>query len=73
MAIEIVILNRKADDVMNIVRTLRDQGLVQGVDFDFAFYNAIYTNDGWYETEPKKTVFTFYTEKYATLFALKWP
>jgi len=72
LAIDIVILHRKADDIMDIVRTLRNQGLVQGVDFDFAFRNAIYTNDGWYEEEPRKTVFTFYTEKYATLFALKY-
>ena len=72
MAVDIVILNRKADDVMNIVRGLRDQGLIQGVDFDFAFHNATYTSDGWYEEEPRRTVFTFYAEKYATLFALKW-
>ncbi len=70
MATEIVILNRKADDVMNIVRTLREQGLVQGKDFDFAFHQSRW--DDMIGEIPKETVFTFYTEKYATLFALKW-
>jgi hypothetical protein len=72
LAIEVAIFHRKADDIMNIVRSLRDQGLVQGVDFDFAFHNAIYNNDSWEAVSPRQTVFTFYTEKYATLFALKW-
>ena len=70
MTTEIVILNRKADDVMNIVRTLREQGLVQGKDFDFAFHQSRW--DDMIGEIPKETVFTFYTEKYATLFALKW-
>lgn len=70
--IEVVVNNKSANDVMDIVRALRAQGLVQGRDFDFAFHQAVYTADSWTPVSPKQTVFTFHTEKYATLFALKY-
>jgi hypothetical protein len=55
---------------MDIVRALRADGLVQGHDFDFAFHQSRW--DDMIGEIPKETVFTFYTEKYATLFALKY-
>ena len=70
--IEVVVNNKSANDVMDIVHALRAQGLIQGQDFDFAFHQAVYTADSWTPVTPKQTVFTFYTEKYATLFALKY-
>ena len=57
---------------MTIVRELRRMGCVQGKDFDFAFNQAKYDNDGFEAVTPRQTVFTFYTEKWATLFSLKW-
>jgi hypothetical protein len=57
---------------MDIVKQLRKQGLVQGKDFDFAFHKATYTADSWTAVTPRHAVFTFYTEKHATLFALKY-
>jgi hypothetical protein len=57
---------------MAIVKELRLQGLIQGKDFDFAFHKATYTADSWTAVTPRQTVFTFYTEKHATLFALKY-
>lgn len=57
---------------MEIVRELREQGLVQGHDFDFAYHQAQYNNDGWDAVEPKCAIFSFHTEKYATLFAIKY-
>jgi hypothetical protein len=55
---------------MDIVQDLRKQGLVQGTDFDFA-YNPPKWN-GFTQAQEKFTVFNFYVEKYATLFALKY-
>jgi hypothetical protein len=55
---------------MDLVRELRLQGLVQGIDFDFAFHQSQW--DDMIGEIPKQTVFTFYTERYATLFALKY-
>lgn len=72
MAIEVSLLHKKSYNIIDIVRELREQGLVQGKDFDFAFHQAKYTNNGWEAVTPRQTVFTFYTEKHATLFALKY-
>ena len=72
MSLEIAVFHKNADDTMRIVRELREQGLVQGKDFDFAFHKATYTKDSWTAVTPRQTIFTFYTERYATLFALKY-
>lgn len=72
MSLTVVVYHRKPEEVMQIVKELRAQGLQQGVDFDFAFTQAKYNNDGWEAVTPRQTTFTFYTEKYATLFALKY-
>ena len=72
MAVNITIMHKSATTIMDIVRELRAQGLAQGTDFDFAFSPAKYNNDGWDPVTPRHAVFTFYSEKYATLFALKY-
>jgi hypothetical protein len=72
LAVEVAILHKKVDDIMNIVRSLRSQGLVQGVDFDFAYRQQTFDPINGHSITDRHTVFTFYTEKYATLFALKW-
>jgi hypothetical protein len=70
--IKVVIENKKPNDIMVIVNELRTQGLVQSKDFDFAYHRATYSTDGWECISPEYTVFSFHTEKYATLFALKY-
>ena len=70
MTTNITLLDKSANEILDLVRELRAQGSVQGKDFDFAF-----TQGGWNEMTgdyPNSTVFTFYTDKYATLFALKY-
>ena len=59
--IELKLLDKKPPEIMEVVRELRSQKIAQGIDFDFA-----------YRPSENLTVFTFYTEKYATLFALKY-
>jgi hypothetical protein len=59
-----------ANDVMDKVRELRAAKLVQGRDFDFSFYQS--TWDDMIGEIPKNAIFTFYTDKYATFYALKW-
>lgn len=70
MAIEVAIFHKKPDEVLSIVKELKAQRLVQGVDFDFAFNQSRW--DDMIGEIPKQTIFTFYTEKHATLFALKY-
>jgi len=69
---QIVLPTLKPDKVMEIVREMRKGGMVQGVDFDFKYCPVQYNNDGWEMIAEQHTVFTFYEERYATWFAIKW-
>lgn len=74
MAVEVIVRNRSVPEIMSIVQELRDQGLKQEVDFDFAYNPPIWDTFSM-DLDPvreKHTVFTFYTEKYSTLFAIKY-
>lgn len=55
---------------MEIVKELRSQGLVQGKDFDFAYHQAKW--DDMIGEIPKKVIFSFYENKWATWFILKY-
>jgi len=67
---QIIVPHRNASDIMDIVRSLRQQGLVQHRDFDFAFNQSKW--DDMIGEIPNSTVFTFYDEKYTTMFILKY-
>jgi len=69
---QIIVPNLKPDKVMEIVREMRKGGMVQGKDFDFKYCPVQYNNDGWEQISTQHTVFTFYEERYATWFAIKW-
>ena len=66
----ITIHDRSANEVLEMVKELRQQGLVQGEDFDFAYNQSRW--DEMIGEIPKSAIFSFYTEKYATMFALKY-
>ena len=61
-----------AAETMHLVQEVRAWGLVQGVDFDFAYHPPLYheRNPGY--DRPSFAEFTFYTERYATMFKLKY-
>jgi len=63
-------MHKDPSEIMELVRNLRSEGFVQGQDFDFAFHQSKW--DEMIGEIPKHTVFTFYIEKHATLFALKY-
>ena len=70
MAIKITIEHKEPTAILNIVSELRASGLVQGVHFDFAYNQSRW--DEMIGEIPRHTTFTFYEEKYSTLFALKY-
>lgn len=72
MTIEVVIYDKNPNEVMDIVKELRAQGYAQGIDFDFAYNKPVWDTFGHEAPTRRFTVFTFYNEKYATLFALKY-
>jgi len=73
MAVDVALTNTSADRMLAIVRELKDQGMQLNHDFNFRYEPAQYDNDGgWGQITPKRCVFTFNNEKYATLFILKY-
>lgn len=72
MTLTVKVIDKDPNQVMDIVRELRAQGLVQGKDFDFAYHQARYDENSYDAVENKHAIFKFYTEKYATLFTLKY-
>jgi hypothetical protein len=71
MAIIVDLEHKGPNEVMDIVREIRAQGLVQGKDFDFAYHPA---EEDWMNGThtARFTRFTFYNEKWGTWFSLKW-
>ncbi len=72
MAIEVIVHDCTPNEIMDIVKDIRQQGYVQGVDFDFAYHKPTWDTFGHEAPTRRYTVFTFHVEKYATLFALKY-
>ena len=72
MAVTVVVYDKAVPEIMDIVKELRTQGYEQGKDFDFAYHQAEWDTFGHENPKRRHTVFTFYTEKYATLFAIKY-
>jgi len=70
--IEVKLLHKQPNEVVEIVRELRRMGWQQGADFDYIFYPARYNNDGHEAVAPRQTKFLFYNEKYATIFVIKF-
>jgi hypothetical protein len=68
----VIVREKNPNEIMDIVRLLRAQGLVQGQDFDFAYYPQDYDFMNSHLNSPKHTKFTFYDEKWGTWFALQW-
>ena len=66
----IKLLDKDPNEILDIVKELRASGMVQGKDFDFAFYQNRW--DPMIGDVRGFTNFTFYKEKLATLFALRY-
>lgn len=67
---KITIHDKTPSEVLDIVRELREQGMSQGKDFDFAYNQSRW--DEMIGEIPRHTDFVFYQDKQATLFALKY-
>ena len=58
---------------MEIVRRLREDGLVQGTDFEFKYMPAkYYDNFSYKPAQEEQAQFTFSKDKHATFFTLKY-
>ena len=62
--------NKRVDEILLIVHDLKHQGLRQGADFDFAYYQPRW--DNMTGDVPGYVEFRFYDTKWASWFNLKW-
>ena len=67
---KVTLTNKNASEASDLVQKLRDNGYVQGVDFDFAFHQSKW--DSMIGDIPKHTEFIFYKEELATWFSLMY-
>ena len=72
MAVEVIVYDRTPTAIIEIVNELREQGYEQYKDFNFEYHPSTQDTFGHEAPTRRYTVFTFYTEKYATFFALKY-
>ena len=57
---------------MEIGHELRNMGYIQGVDFDYAYYQEKYDNFSHDPIVKRHARFTFYNDSNASYFALRW-
>lgn len=70
---EVILENKRPNEVIELVHDLRSHGLVQGKDFDFKYFQRTWSYSSTEDDRPEHTVFTFYgNNKWATWFKLKW-
>ena len=70
--IEVKITDLYPNDIIDIVKELRDQGYVQGIDFDFEYHQPKYLDWAGDVEYNRYTIFKFYKEELATWFNLKY-
>lgn len=64
-----ITISADASRTIEIVQELKTEGLVLGNDFDYAYHPSWYDNES---TRSHCAVFSFYTESYASFFAIKY-
>lgn len=72
MATDIVLKDLDVNEMLQLVWGLKDQGLVVGKDFDFAYHQAKWDNFSHEAVTNKHVKFTFYDEEFAMMFVLKY-
>lgn len=68
--IAVKLLDTKIEEMLIIVRSLRERGYVQGVDFDFSYNPPKFDNFSHEPVYNRCVIFTFYKEEIATWFSL---
>jgi hypothetical protein len=67
----IVLLHKDSNEIIEIIKQLKNQyGLVVNKDFEFSYQAGKW--DEMVGDIPKQTKFTFFEDRWATLFVLKW-
>jgi hypothetical protein len=70
--IEVKLVDSMPNEVMDIVRQLKQRGYVQGTDFDWEYHKPEYNDWSGDAVYNRYTMFTFYKEELATWFSLRY-
>ena len=71
--ITVRLVQRTASEVLTIVSEIRQAGLRQGIDFDFAYHQAKHDPINGHLINEPYSVFSFYGDaEYALIFKLKY-
>ena len=70
--IEVKLLDKMPNDILEIVKELRSLGYAQDTDFDFEYHKPKYNDWSGDAVYNRYTIFKFYKEELATWFALRY-
>jgi len=70
--IEVRIIDKKVNDIIELVNEIRERGYKQGIDFDFEYHPPKYDDSSTEAVYNRVTVFKFYKEELATWFSLRY-
>ena len=59
-------------EVLDVVRNLRERGLVQGIDFDFEYRSSIFDISNYEMITSRGGTFHFKDPKWATIFRIQY-
>lgn len=70
--IEVRIIDKKVNDIIDLVKEIKELGHIQGKDFDFEYHPPKYDDLSMEVVYNRVTVFKFYKEELATWFSLRY-
>ncbi len=70
--IEVKLIDTMPNEVMDIVRQLKQRGYVQGTDFEWEYHKPEYNDWSGDAVYNRHTIFRFHKEELATWFSLRY-
>jgi hypothetical protein len=64
----ITVHGKSSNEIIDIVRQMKEHGWINGVDFDWEYHKA----ESFAEPAYCYTIFNFYRDEYSTYFSLRW-
>lgn len=69
---EVVIEGLFPDESLEIVRSLKNDGFIQGKDFDWSYQKPLYNDRTYEQIYDRRTIFRFFKDEMATWFSLRY-
>lgn len=69
---EVVIEGLMPNESLEIVQSLKNDGFIQGKDFDWSYHKPLYNERTYELVYDRRTIFRFYQDENATWFSLRY-